>query len=189
MGPIETIIRFEADREAATPRQQFDYADALREVGRTRAALRIFLELESAPIPESKRHLVSLFKGATLQQMGRFREAEEAFRQACLLDATTTSRVHLAGLFAAQERFAEAIDVLRAAVICEGNREEAYLNLALNQRALGQLDEARQSLRLALTLSPGYMAARRMLTDIQAALDLRELAEDAARHGEKSRVG
>jgi tetratricopeptide (TPR) repeat protein len=170
-GPAEIIARSERGGIAAmSSRELFDYADALREVGRKKDALKRYEELESLPVPAGKRWLLYLFKGQTLSDMGRFAEAEQLFRSACELDSSTVPRVYLASSLAAQERFAEAAEVLKMALDCEGDRDEVLLNLALNQRTLGQLEEAKISLERALDLTPEYTDAYDVLKDIRAAL-------------------
>lgn len=170
-GPAERIVRFERSKdEIVTPRRLFDYADALRQVGRRQHALLKYAELADLPVPESKVWLVSLYMGETLYEMGRFAEAERSFRQACDRDSTTVPRVYLAGALAAQERFEEALVVLSNALSCEGDTDEVWLNLALNQRTLGDLKGAERSLIEALTISPGYPAALVALADVRTAL-------------------
>jgi tetratricopeptide (TPR) repeat protein len=172
-GPAETIVRFELGKNAfPTSRMLFDYADALRQVGRHKEALQKYAELTAETLPEDKVWLVALFKGETFLEMGKFSEAEQAFRDACHLELSTVPRVYLAASLAAQERFEEAIIVLSDALHCEGDHDEVLLNLALNQRTLGQLEAAQKNLESALTITPDYTSARVALEDISAALSI-----------------
>ncbi|WP_157678925.1 tetratricopeptide repeat protein [Methylovulum psychrotolerans] len=174
-GPAETIARFE-HRKSVSPKsiELFEYADALRQVGRKNEALQHYAHLATLPIPENKRWLVTLFKGQTLFEMGRFPEAEHAFRDACSHDPSTVPRVYLAAALAEQEQFAAAIGVLADALHCEGDTDEVLLNLALNQRTLGQLAAAQKSLEQALAITPDYTHAQTVLEDVNAALSLND---------------
>lgn len=171
-GPAETIARFQARSGDVAPsdRELFDYADALRRVGRGHDALKIYGTLEGKGFPDQWQSLVVLFKGQTFREMGRYAEAEGAFRTACELDGSTVPRVYLAGALAAQERFAEAAKVLEDAADLPGDPDEVLLNLALNQRTLGLLVEAQESLQQALLLTPDYPEATALLADVRAAL-------------------
>jgi tetratricopeptide (TPR) repeat protein len=170
-GPAETIARFEHDKDTpVTSRSLFDYADALRQVGRQKEALQKYSELATMPVPESKVWLLALYKGQTLFEMGKFSEAESLFRDACFRDVSTVPRVYLAASLASQERFGEAIEVLTDALHCEGDHDEVLLNLALNQRTLGQLVAAQKNLENALSITPDYPSARAVLDDINSAL-------------------
>jgi tetratricopeptide (TPR) repeat protein len=80
-------------------RELFDYADALRQVGRFGDAIEIYNPLESIPVPKSKK-CVYLFKGDALKEMGRILEAENAFRAACKLDQTTSWDIQVVAVFA-----------------------------------------------------------------------------------------
>ncbi len=157
-------------RDDVGPRLLFDYADALRRVGRCKEAIAIYQKLEKDGVPEARKWLVFLYKGTTLREMGKFAESEEAFAEACRLDDSTVPRVYLAGVLAAQERFQEAIDVLKEGLDREGDRDEVLLNIALNQRTLGRLEEAKESLKSALLLTPSYPEALAILEDVKAAL-------------------
>ena len=174
-GPAQVIAEFELRRQGdtRTSRKLFDYADALREIGRFKDALNIYMTLEAASVPEAHRWKVALFKGQTFQDMGRIGDAELAFRDACKLNGSTVAPVYLAGSLSAQERFSEALQVLENARICPGDQDEVLLNIALNKRALGMLEEAKESLLNALILTPDYNDAIIILKDIDAALLLK----------------
>ena len=181
-GPCEVIARFERPGHdfPRTSRALFDYADALRMVGRRSEAMAAYEELEILSVPEDKQSLIFLFKGQALYDQGKFRAAELAFVSACALDESTTPRIFLAGALAAQERFLDAVAVLSEARERPGDPDEVYLNLALNQRALGMLSEAVLSLESALRLTPSYPEAEEQLVDVRAAL---EFVADVASRG------
>ncbi|MCW1926650.1 tetratricopeptide repeat protein [Luteolibacter arcticus] len=171
LGPTETIRMFESKSlDALSSFQSFEYADALRRVGRCKEALAIYQSLEGADVPAKHKWLIPLYKGKTLQEMGRFAESEQALIEACRLDDSTVPRVYLAGTLASQERFHEAIEVLQDGLNREGDRDEVLLNLAFSQRTLGRLKEAKESLELALTVTPSYPEALALLEDVNAAI-------------------
>lgn len=173
-GPAVTICRFEQKGlEDITTRELFDYADALRQVGRREHALLKYRELGEFLVFNKKAWLVDLYKGQTLYDMGKFAEAETSFRDACDGNPATVPRIYLAGALAAQERFEDALEILRSALDSEGDQDEVWLNIALNQRTLGNLEDAQNSLLEALSLSPSYEAAVNALADVRAALSLK----------------
>ncbi|MDD5271830.1 MAG: tetratricopeptide repeat protein [Methylovulum sp.] len=172
-GPAEIIARFE--RQGSGPPKTiaiFKYADALRQVRRYHEALQNYELLATLPIPKGKAWLVPLFKGQTFFEMGRFAEAEQAFKDAGDDDPSTASRVYLATALRAQERFEAAIEVLTNALDCEGDRDEVLLNLALNRLSLGQWAAAQNNLEQALAITPDYPSAQTVLEDVRAALAL-----------------
>ncbi len=171
-GPAETILRFETQfREySLSSKKLFDYADAMRRVGRRNDAIKAYHTLDNLAVPESKRWLIALFRGQTFYDMGKYLDAEIAFREACKLEKGTVPRVYLAGSLAAQERFNDAVGILAEAMEYPGDHDEVLLNMALNQRTLGLLVEAKLSLEKALSLRPDYTEDKDVLIDIDAAL-------------------
>jgi tetratricopeptide (TPR) repeat protein len=153
----------------------YDYADALRRVGRRSEALSIYELLSNKPVPESKSWLVFLFLGETLSEAGRYAEAEAAFRTAVdLKPGTTVTWVYLAGALANQEKFEDAIQVLHNGLAVPGDHDEVLLNLALNLRTLGRLEDAAERLERALKLNPDYDEAREVLEDVRKACAIRK---------------
>lgn len=171
--PSVTIMKLESTGIAnADSRTIFDYADALRQVGRRRESLHFFDQLDLISMPESKRWLVCLYKGQVLMEIGRFSHAAIEFRRACELDTTTVPRVYLARALADQELFLQAIAELEEALKLEGDLDEVHLNIALNQRAIGRLDLSYRSTLRALEITDGYEPAKRLLRDLEAALGM-----------------
>ena len=172
IGPAETIVRIEsAGLDGASARDLFHYADALRMVGRQKESLQAFDLLERLGIPKGKEYLVRLFWGRTYYDMGRFEDAEVAYRMSAGLNpSTTVPWVYLASALSAQERFEEAITVLERAKELPGDPDEVLLNIGLYLRALGRLEAAAGYLRQAIELTPAYPQAVEALQDIEAAL-------------------
>lgn len=158
-----------------TSRMLFDYADALREIGRLSEALLAYDELKSYPIPEEKRWLLPLFRGQTLLEAGQHSLAEQSFREALILNpSTTVASVFLASTFTVQEKFDSAIETLRHALYLKGDIDEVLVNLGINLRAKGKLDDALKYVKEALKISPTYPEALELLEDIQSALSARK---------------
>jgi len=179
-GPVETIVNFEAlcRLDSADSRSLFDYADALRLVGRRKEARQVYKLLEEAKIPVDRRWVVPLFHGQTLFDVGLFVDAEQFFRIAAKLNPdTTVPCVYLAAALASQERFEDAVNVLQEAIHLLGDRDEVLLNLGLNLRALGRLNEAADYLQQSLSLSPQCEEAIEAFDDVKRALECKRIAE------------
>jgi len=83
----------------------------------------------------------------------------------------TSAYIYLGAMFAKLGRLTEAEELHRRATACsEGEIAEAYLNLALVQRARGDYVGALMNLRKAVELDPEYSDAKDALTDIQTVL-------------------
>ena len=174
-GPTTVIVEFEsgAADQTRTSRMLFDYADALRRVGRNRDAHHVHDSIDPSTVPEEKRWLVDLYRGQLYHDEGRYPQAESHFRSAITHhQSTTVPWVYLAASLVRQEKFEDAIAVLAGAVELEGDRDEVYFNMAYAYRALGKLDDARDCLRKALAITPDYPEAKETLADITAALSM-----------------
>lgn len=118
---------------------------------------------------------VEMTLGDVYRDMLRPQEAERWYRQAVAsAPGTTAPYIFLAAFLARRERFDEACDVLERARGATGDLDEVNLNLALNRRALGDLERARAAVLSALEITPDYDAARQRLADIDAAIRTRE---------------
>jgi tetratricopeptide (TPR) repeat protein len=173
MGPAEIIARLGPPHPLPTKVWLLmEYADALRMVGLHKRALEVFEVIANTPMPWDKKYLLPLFRGRTYLEMGRPSEAEADFREAVVLDPdrSTSAWIQVAAAQAHQERFADAIETLRAATGLSGDPEEVYLNLGMFLRTLGRLPEAAENLQKALSIDPEYRKAREVLRDVERAL-------------------
>jgi Flp pilus assembly protein TadD len=171
LTPSATLRTFEnTPSSEVTSRMLFEYADALRLVGRKNDAAAVYSALVSDDrVPESKRWLVPLFMGQTFMEMGKWSLAESSFRIACELNSTTTSPfVFLGASLTAQEKFNDAISVLKSALDIEGDQDEVLVNLAFNMRAIACYEEAADFATRALQIDSGTREAKELLADLQS---------------------
>jgi tetratricopeptide (TPR) repeat protein len=84
----------------------------------------------------------------------------------------TLDWIYLGVCLSCQGRLHDAREAYRRATQCEGDPDEAWLNVGLISRALGELEAARHAAAQALALCPEYPAAERLLADVSAALAL-----------------
>lgn len=169
--PSLVIRAFEqTPTDQMTTRMLFDYADALRLIGRKTAALSIYEQLKNLnEIPEQNSWLIPLFRGQTLMEMGQWMLAEASFREAFNLHSrTTVTFVFLASALTAQEKFSDAIGILEKAIDVDGDQDEVFLNLALNLRAIGDLTKARDCVVRSLHFDSDNSDARELLADLEA---------------------
>lgn len=172
-GPATIVAEIELliEHSHLTAKQMFDYADALRLVGRRVRALEVYASIDKNQVPESKRWLIALYVGQTLHDSGKFGEAVVSFRLAAELNpVSTVPRVYWANSLTYQEQFREALEVLQHATTLEGDIDEVLLNIALNYRALGMLTLAREYSERALAMTPDYDDAQLVLDDVTQAL-------------------
>src|SRR5690242_288719 len=89
-----------------------------------------------------------------LHAQGRFRDMEKLARSLARRDAPPIINELLGMALCGQRRFADALAPLRDAAQAGRTDAQFWENLALCQRELGQLADAEQSLRVALSLRP-----------------------------------
>ncbi|MBE0544250.1 MAG: tetratricopeptide repeat protein [Verrucomicrobia bacterium] len=148
------------------------YSEALRA---PRRALRLF--------GTNRRHLVLAEFGHLHQEMGNFRQAEYWYRQGIATrNLRMNCHIYLGILLAKAGRFREAAAMHRKATCRkEGCPDEAYLNLGLVLRAQERYEQALACFQKALEIDPHYKEAKKAITDVKQALELRMLG-GAPRH-------
>jgi tetratricopeptide (TPR) repeat protein len=110
--------------------------------------------------------------GAMLQRLGRWQEAEEAFRQALALrSGYLEARYNLALALQATNRLQEAEAEYRQALAIHPAHAESHHNLGNVLKVLGRLPEAEVAYRQALAIRPQYPLA---LNNLASVLHLRE---------------
>lgn len=120
---------------------------------------------------DNSSYSVQYTLGHVYREMGRFDDAESWYRKAIQTrPSSTIARIFLGSLLSHRERFVEACAELDEAVEAEGDVDEAYLNLGLCRRSLGQLDLAREMFQKAISISPDYEDAKLGLADVEDAI-------------------
>src|SRR5713101_6573982 len=130
---------------------------------------------EAAPKPGDtlahrlKHRQFHMTRGQEFLAAGQLDDAQREFNEAIVLAPLNTPAAHLglAEVFRRQNRPDDAIRELRAAL---GSRDDSTTRTALARLLLGQnrIAEAREELRLALKLNPGYAEARQLLEQLEA---------------------
>jgi tetratricopeptide (TPR) repeat protein len=132
-----------------------------------RAAFERYSELTGGPSPAVLRQF-----GRLLDAEGRHADAEEWFAKAIqAAPADAQSHIFLGGMLARLGQLERAAECHRRATTCrDGPIDEAWLNLGLVLRALGQYANARDAFDQALALNPDYAEARRARVDVTQAI-------------------
>lgn len=143
-----------------------------------RAAEEAFREIERLDTSENWRR-VWLREWASFNSRRRDEVlAEEAYREYTTLEPNHTAPwIFLGVCLARQGKLEEAESVHRHATTLEGDPDEAYLNLGFVLRARGRLEDAASAFEAALSLCPDYPEASAALSDVRAALELRDDSE------------
>jgi tetratricopeptide (TPR) repeat protein len=102
--------------------------------------------------------------GVALASLGRFAEAEAAYRRAIAL-APDYAQAHnnLGNALKALDRLDEAAAAFRRAIALQANYPEAYSNLGVALMGLGRLEEAEVAYRHAIALRPDLASAHNNL--------------------------
>lgn len=101
-----------------------------------------------------------LDEGKALQQAGRLREAEGLYRHALSLAPNQHEALHLLGLaLYRQNRIAEAIDCLTAALEQQPSLSLYWFNLGVISQKIPDRQEAIKAYRQAIALNPRYLEA------------------------------
>jgi tetratricopeptide (TPR) repeat protein len=132
-----------------------------------RQVLERYSALTGGPSPAVLRQF-----GRLLDAEGRHTEAEEWFTKAIhAAPSDAQNHIFLGGMLARLGQLERAAECHRRATACQsGPIDEAWLNLGLVLRGLGQYANARDAFDQALALSPDYAEARRARVDVTQAL-------------------
>ena len=105
---------------------------------------------------KTKRSPADLYDAALRHFVSkRYGAAEDRCRQALALDPKHADSLHLLGLVHWQtNRLDSAVDLIAAAIRCNPNNHEYFLNLGELLRHQNKLEDARKSFDIAITLAP-----------------------------------
>jgi Flp pilus assembly protein TadD len=144
---------------------QFRMAENLRALGRVSEARTVLEGLKN--VPSKKLWFVHLCWGELHMDTGDYQSAEYHFRQAAELHGhSTVAWVYLGGCLGKQEKFVEACQALENGLNSKGDRDEVFLNLGYQKRAMGDYDGAYECFKSACSLNRHYPEARVALEDI-----------------------
>lgn len=143
-------------------------AENLRLLGRIAEARKVLQEI--GDYPADKAWLVNVHRGQVEQDAGELQAAAYRFETALEQSPTgTIPYIHLACAYSVMQRRSEAIEVLLRGLTAEGDRDEVYLNLGHQYRALRDYARAERAYRKAIELSPDYSEAEIALHDVVTA--------------------
>ncbi len=112
--------------------------------------------------PDSAPTLIAL--GRIETERGHLDEAASLLHQALTSDPSSAeAKWRLGRVLLAQRHFSEAIRLLEEAVLRDTQSAEAYTILGMAYHATGRRQRAREALREALRITPGYPEAQRLL--------------------------
>jgi len=142
-------------------------ADNLRAIGRITEAQSVLSTLPFDNASAKARCFVELLKGHIITDLRTFTEAEMHYREALRLrPESTIPYVYLGDCLAKQERYHEALSVLHTGLEAEGDRDEVFLNIGNNYRALGDRKRCKEAYQNAVHIDPHYTKALSALEDI-----------------------
>ena len=175
---IEALKAASVLGEGLSSRYELMLADNLRAVGRIAEARRVMREIKE--FPENKAYIVNIQRGKIEQDSGDLQAAIHRYETALEQNPTSTiPYAYLASAYSAMQQYEKAIEILKAGLAAEGDRDEVYLNLGYKYTALGRYQEAQEAFQNALKEFPDYEEAAVALRDINSVLDiLRESARD-----------
>jgi len=165
--PAATVEGFKKHlaKEPGDAVAQFRMAENLRALGRVSEARTVLEGLKN--VPSEKLWFVHLGWGELDMDTGDYQSAEHHFRQAAELHGgSTVPWVYLGGCLAAQEKFVEGCQALEKGLNAKGDRDEVFLNLGYQKRAMGDYDGAYECFKSACSLNRHCPEARVALEDI-----------------------
>ncbi len=138
-------------------------------------ALNAFSRAAELDSKDPEPHLAS---GPILEQLNRFSDAEQHYKQALALDPLSADALTgMANIYMRGHRYTEAAEVLRKLVAQHPKDAGAHMQLGRMLAADGQNDAALAELQEALTLAPDDPGLRRDLASLYVAAKKYDLAE------------
>src|SRR5579872_3177414 len=123
---------------------------------RTHAMGRHRPRAKSDEMSRTKRSPTDLYDAASRHFLSkRYGPAEECCRQALAIDPKHANSLHLLGLVHVQtNKLDSAVDLIAAAIRCNPNNHEYFVNLGELLQHQNKLDDARKSFDIAIKLAP-----------------------------------
>jgi len=122
-----------------------------------------------------------LADGLLFEQENKFSDAEQEYKQALALDASSDALTGLANLYMRGRRFPEAEESLRELLAAHPELAAAHVQLGRVLAAEGKNDAAIAELEAGEKLAPGDQSVQRELADIYSTAGKNEQAEAAYR--------
>lgn len=137
-------------------------------------ALAAYRQAETLQPKDPEPHLDA---GLLLEQQNKFADAEQEYKQALALDASSDALTGLANIYMRGHRFPEAAEYLRKLVAAHPNDAAAHVQLGRVLAAEGNNDAAVAELQAGAKLAPHDMSVQRDLADLYATIGKNDLAE------------
>ena len=122
-----------------------------------------------------------LAAGLLLEKANKFADAENEYKQALALDASSEALTGLANLYMRGRRFPEAEECLRRLVVANPNDASAHIQLGRVLAAENKNDAAASELEAGAKLAPADASVQRDLADLYSTLGKNDQAEAAYR--------
>jgi|GEM_PF-1789819 len=168
---IEALKAASALGEVLSSRYELMLADNLRAVGRIAEARRVMSEIKE--FPKNKAYIVNIQRGKIEEDSGDLQAAIYRYETAVEQNpGSTVPYVYLACAYSAMRQYEKAIEVLKAGLAAEGDRDEVFLNLGYKYGTIGRYQEAQEAFQNALREFPDYEEAAVALRDINSALEI-----------------
>lgn len=168
---VEALMAACAIGEGLSSRYELMLADNLRAVGRIAEARRVMLEIKE--FPENKAYIVNVQRGKIEEDSGDLQAAIYRYETAVEQNpGSTVPYTYLACAYSRLQQHEKAIEVLKAGLGAQGDRDEIYLNLGYKYTALGRYQDAQAAFQNALKEFPDYEEAAIALRDINSVLDI-----------------
>jgi len=119
--------------------------------------------------------------GALFEKQGKFADAEQEYKAALAVDATSDALTGLANIYMQGRRFPEAAESLRKLVALHPEQAAAHVQLGRVLAAEGRNEEAIAEMEAGARLAPSDLSVQRDLADLYTMTGNNEKAEAAYR--------
>jgi len=134
-----------------------------------------------AAVLQSKDPEPHLGAGLILEKQGKYSDAEQEYKEALALDASSDALTGLSNIYMRGRRFPEAAQYLRKLVAAHPEEAGAHVQLGRVLAAEGKNDEAIAELQVGAKLAPADLRVQRDLAELYSTAGKNEQAEAAFR--------